>query len=108
MLPLKTADLLLPVVGLLAFAVLLVLLVVGPSPDPRILWVVGGKLALDVLLTAVILRQTARWTGSHQPVWSVLGATLVEPLAYQPLRQLGALLGWIAHLRHRRTWIPQR
>ena len=108
MLPLKTVDLLLPVVGLLALVLLLGLLASGRTLDPLILVIIGGKLLLDLLLAAVILRLTARWTGKQQPTWSVLGATLAEPLAYQPLRQLGALLGWIAHLRRRHTWTPQR
>lgn len=108
MMPLKTVDLLLPLVGLLAFAVVLGLLASGRSLDPLILIVLGGKVVVDLLLAAIILRLTARWTGKQQPTWSVLSATLIEPFAYQPLRQLGALLGWVSHLRRRHSWTPQR
>ena len=108
MLPLKTVDLLVPLVGLLALGILLGLLLVGAVIDPFIYLVIGAKLFLDLVLVGVILGLTARWTGKQQPIWSVLLATMCEPLAYQPLRQIGALLGWIAHLRRRHTWTPQR
>jgi hypothetical protein len=35
-------------------------------------------------------------------------ATLTEPYGFQVFRQLGALLGWIAFLRGRIDWAPQR
>ena len=108
MLPLKTVDLLLPLAGLMALLILVGLLVVGTAVDPLIFLVIGGKLVLDLLLVVIILRLTARWTGKQQSTWSVVIATMCEPLAYQPLRQIGALLGWIAHLRRRHTWTPQR
>ena len=37
-----------------------------------------------------------------------LGATLSEPFVFQIMRQLGAVLGWLAFLRRKIDWQPQR
>jgi len=37
-----------------------------------------------------------------------LGATLSEPFVFQIMRQLGAVFGWLAFLRRKIDWLPQR
>lgn len=108
MLPIKTADLLLPVYGLLAVAVLGVFLLFGFALAPVILWALGAKLAFDLLAAAAAVHLTRRWTGRAPGLPGILAATACEPFAFQALRQLGALLGWIAFLSRRITWTPQR
>ena len=37
-----------------------------------------------------------------------LGATISEPFVFQIMRQLGAVFGWLAFLRRKIDWMPQR
>ncbi len=118
MLPIKTADLLLPLYGLFAIAVLVAFLLFGFTVAPIILWLLGAKLVIDLLTVMAVVRLTRQWIGDqgtsdqgtgHVPgMLGVILATACEPLAYQALRQLAALLGWVSFLRRRSTWTPQR
>lgn len=108
MLPIKTIDLLLPLYGLFAIAVLVAFLLFGFAVAPVIIWALAIKLVLDLLTAAVAIRLTRRWAGRAPGMFGVLAATACEPFLYQGLRQFAALLGWISFLRRRTTWTPQR
>ena len=117
MLPIKTCDLLLPIYGLFAGAVLVAFLGFGFGVPMLIVWILIGKYVFDLVAALLAVHLTRRWTGqSALPQcgyfgpsrWSILAATACEPFAYQFLRQLAALLGWISFLRRRTTWTPQR
>lgn len=111
MLPIKTVDTLLPVYAVLAAVVLVVLLVTGDQVDPAILWILGLKLLFDLIFHCRAIWTYQRWqgAGARKGLWvkSVV-ATLTEPFAFQLLRHTGALLGWVAYLRGRAQWVPQR
>ena len=111
MLPIKTVDTLLPVYAVLAAIVLIVLLSAGGKIDPVIWWVLAAKLLFDLAFHCRAIWTYQRWQGAAagKGLWarSVI-ATLTEPFAFQLLRHLGAILGWIAFLRGRAEWVPQR
>ena len=108
MLPLKTVDLLLPLYGLFAVAVLAAFLLFGFGLDRVIITVLAAKAGFDLVVTWLVIGLTRRWTGQTVSTGGILAATVLEPVAFQGLRQLGALLGWISFLRRRTTWTPQR
>ena len=108
MLPIKTFDLLFPVYGLLAWMVLWAYLAFG-FHVPGLIWgLLLGKLAYDLSVAALAIGLSRRWTGRPVSTWSVLGAVVGELLFFHVLRHLGAVLGWIACLRRRSIWTPQR
>lgn len=104
----KTVDLLLPLYGLLAVILLAVYLIAGGEIHAWILLLLLGKLAYDLVLHLWSMALHRRWQGDGGITIGTLIATLLEPLAFQPLRQLGAACGWIAYLRRRIEWAPQR
>lgn len=104
----KTVDLLLPLYGLLAVILLAVYLVAGGEIHAWILFLLLGKLAYDLALHLWSMVLHRRWQGEGGITIGTLIATLLEPIAFQPLRQLGAACGWIAYLRRRIDWAPQR
>ena len=117
MLPIKTCDLLLPIYGLFAIAVLVAFCGFGFAVPMLIIWVLIAKLVFDLVASFVAFFLMRRWAGwdlfqesGHQGprLLGILTATACEPFAYQILRQLAALLGWISFLRRRTTWTPQR
>ncbi len=112
MLPIKTMDLLLPIYGFLALAVLLAFLSFGFAVPRIILWVLAAKVLFDVGVAAaavLLMRRWAGWSAGQGPgLLSVLAASVCEAFVYQAWRQLAALLGWIGFLRRRTTWTPQR
>jgi cellulose synthase/poly-beta-1,6-N-acetylglucosamine synthase-like glycosyltransferase len=110
-LPVKTADMLLPVYGLCAIVVLLVQIALGLRPTGLILYAIIFKLAYDLGCHFVSVILNARWLGQRVTfrfAVRALFATLTEPIGFQFLRQLGAVLGWFAYLRGRIEWHPQR
>jgi cellulose synthase/poly-beta-1,6-N-acetylglucosamine synthase-like glycosyltransferase len=110
-LPVKTADMLLPVYGLCAIVVLLVQIAFGLRPSGIILYAIIFKLAYDLACHFVSVLLNARWLGQKVTfgfAMRALFATLTEPIGFQFLRQLGAVLGWFAYLRGRIEWHPQR
>ena len=105
---LKTIDLLLPVYGLFALASLGAFLLSGKAVDRTIVFLLLFKLAFDLSCHFYAFSLYQRWQGKRLGAGRALLATLTEPLCFQLLRQLAALLGWIAFLRGRIEWHPQR
>lgn len=111
MLCLKTLDLLLPIYALAAGVVLLAILAVRHSIDGFILKLILAKLLFDLILHAYSIVLYQRWLGIplSRKLWlQSLGATLTEPFVFQIMRQMGAVFGWLAFLRGRIDWMPQR
>lgn len=111
MLPIKTADMLQPLYGLVAFAVLLSLLARGRGPSAFVWWFIGAKLTLDLVFHFWSVQLYYRWQGRRVPaaVWARAAlATIVEPASFQLLRHAGALIGWLGYLRGANDWAPQR
>ena len=111
MLCLKTLDLLLPIYALAAAVVLVVLLSTHHSLNIFIVKVIVAKLFFDLILHAYSILLYQRWLGIplSRKFWlQSLGATLSEPFLFQIIRQLGAVLGWLAFLRRKIDWLPQR
>lgn len=104
----KTVDLLLPLYGLLAVTLLVAYLITGGVIHAWILVLLLAKLAYDLGLHLWSMALHRRWQGTSGLTFGTFIATLLEPIAFQPLRQLGAAYGWIAFLRRRIDWAPQR
>ncbi len=111
MMCLKTLDLLLPIYALSAAVVLVVILAVRHGLAPIIVKLIIAKLIFDLVLHAYAIVLYQRWLGIPltRKLWlQSCGATLSEPFVFQILRQLGAVFGWLAFLRRRIDWRPQR
>ena len=111
MLCLKTLDLLLPIYALAAAVVLIAILSIRHSVSIFIVKLIVAKLIFDLILHAYSIVLYQRWLGlpRSRKLWlQSLGATLSEPFVFQILRQLGAIFGWLAFLRRRIDWMPQR
>jgi len=111
MMCLKTLDLLLPVYALSAVVVLIAILSVRHHIAPIIIKLIIAKLIFDLVLHAYAIVLYQRWLGIplSRKLWlQSVGATLSEPFVFQILRQLGAVFGWLAFLRRRIDWRPQR
>jgi cellulose synthase/poly-beta-1,6-N-acetylglucosamine synthase-like glycosyltransferase len=111
MLCLKTLDLLLPIYALAALVVLIALLCVRHHLDAFIVKLIIAKLIFDLILHAYSIVLYQRWLGIplSRKMWvQSLGATLTEPFVFQIMRQLGAVFGWLAFLRRKIDWMPQR
>jgi cellulose synthase/poly-beta-1,6-N-acetylglucosamine synthase-like glycosyltransferase len=111
MLPIKAIDCLLPVYALCAALLFFVLLAVHRNVPPIIVDVLAAKLLFDLGFHFWAMRLYYRWqrVPLTPGLWGrSLLATLTEPLAFQLLRHAGATLGWIAFLRGRIEWTPQR
>jgi cellulose synthase/poly-beta-1,6-N-acetylglucosamine synthase-like glycosyltransferase len=111
MLCLKTLDLLLPIYALAAAVVLIIILSVRHFLDIFIVKLIILKLIYDLTLHAYSIVLYQRWLGIpfSRKLWlQSFGATLTEPFVFQIMRQLGAVFGWIAFLRRKIDWMPQR
>jgi cellulose synthase/poly-beta-1,6-N-acetylglucosamine synthase-like glycosyltransferase len=111
MLCLKTLDLLLPIYALAAAVILIEILSIRHFLDAFIIKVIVLKLVFDLILHAYSIVLYQRWLGIplSRKLWiQSLGATLTEPFVFQIMRQLGAVLGWVAFLRGKIDWMPQR
>jgi len=111
MLCLKTLDLLLPIYALAAAVVLIAILSIRHFLDGFIVKLIIAKLIYDLVLHAYSIVLFQRWLDVPltRKLWlQTLGATLTEPFVLQIMRQLGAVLGWLAFLRRRIDWMPQR
>jgi hypothetical protein len=111
MLPIKTVDTLLPIYAIMAAGILIFLLSIGNSLDPLIVVVLIIKLIFDLVFHCRAIYTYQKWQGiaSSERLWAKsIVATISEPFAFQLLRHTGALLGWIAFLRGRARWVPQR
>jgi len=92
----KTVDTLLPLYGFAAVAVLAVIWVRDGQPGPAVLGLLALKIGVDALIQAIAARAVARWQVLPVPSWlGSMAASVVEQIAFQPLRQLGAALGWV-------------
>jgi cellulose synthase/poly-beta-1,6-N-acetylglucosamine synthase-like glycosyltransferase len=111
MMCLKTLDLLLPIYALAAAVVLVVILCVRHSLAIFIVKLIVAKLVFDLILHAYSIVLYQRWLGIpfSRKLWlQSFGATLTEPFVFQIMRQLGAVFGWVAFLRRKIDWMPQR
>jgi len=111
MLCLKTLDLLLPIYALAAAVVLVVLLSVHHGLNIFIVKLIIAKLIFDLMLHAYSIVLYQRWLRipPSRKFWlQSIGATLSEPFVFQIMRQLGAVFGWLAFLRRKIDWLPQR
>jgi cellulose synthase/poly-beta-1,6-N-acetylglucosamine synthase-like glycosyltransferase len=111
MMCLKTLDLLLPIYALASAVVLVVLLMVHHFLPVFILKLIAVKLLFDLTLHAYSIVLYQRWLGIplSRKMWlQSVGATLSEPFVFQIMRQLGAVFGWLAFLRRKIDWQPQR
>jgi cellulose synthase/poly-beta-1,6-N-acetylglucosamine synthase-like glycosyltransferase len=111
MLPVKTVDTVQPFCGITALLGLLLLAVGHRTGELHsVLTVIAIKLSLDLAFNTWWIFLYRRWT--HQPksprLIPALAATLLEPLLFQPLRHIGALLGWYHFLTGRRHWEQQQ
>jgi cellulose synthase/poly-beta-1,6-N-acetylglucosamine synthase-like glycosyltransferase len=107
----KTLDLLLPIYALASAVVLICILAVRHGLAPLIWKLIVAKLAFDLVLHAYAIVLYQRWLGvpNSRRLWlQSFGATLSEPFVFQILRQLGAVFGWLAFLRRKIDWHPQR
>jgi cellulose synthase/poly-beta-1,6-N-acetylglucosamine synthase-like glycosyltransferase len=107
----KTIDTLLPVYGLAAVLAFVGLVCTGHRVGGFVLVAIIGKLLFDLSCHFYSMWLYQRWLG--EPITArfsakALLATLTEPLFFQLLRQLGAVLGWVAFLRGQIRWEPQR
>ena len=107
MLPIKAIDAVQPLYGLTALA-LLVYFVVTANTDvlAPVAVVLGGTLLINLVFQLWAVAQYRRWVGDRHRV-SLFGAGLasvVEPLTFRLLLQVGALLGWIAFLGAGQRW----
>jgi cellulose synthase/poly-beta-1,6-N-acetylglucosamine synthase-like glycosyltransferase len=110
-LPIKTVDMLLPVYGFFAVVALIAQIALGLRPTGIVLYAIIFKLCYDLTCHFVSIFLNARWLGrkvTPRFAGRAVFATLTEPIGFQFIRQLGALLGWIAFLRGRIEWHPQR
>ena len=105
---LKTIDLVLPLYGLFALMVLMLFIFSGGDIHPVIVWVLCAKLAYDLGIHLWSMSLHRWWQGGQGVTVLTVIATIGEPILFQPLRQLGAALGWIAFLRGHIDWAPQR
>jgi cellulose synthase/poly-beta-1,6-N-acetylglucosamine synthase-like glycosyltransferase len=111
MLCLKTLDLLLPIYALAAVVVLIMILSIRHSLSIFIVKLIILKLFFDLILHAYSILLYQRWLGIplSRKMWlQSIGATLSEPFVFQIMRQFGAVLGWLAFLRRKIDWQPQR
>jgi cellulose synthase/poly-beta-1,6-N-acetylglucosamine synthase-like glycosyltransferase len=111
MLVLKTLDLLLPIYALAAAVVLVMILLIRHHLAFVIVQLIIAKLIFDLVLHAYSIVIYQRWLGIplSRKLWlGSLGATLTEPFVFQIMRQLGAVFGWLAFLRGKINWLPQR
>lgn len=111
MMCLKTLDLLLPIYALASAVILVVLLAIRHFLPIFIIKVIVIKLLFDLTLHAYSIILYQRWLGIplSRKLWlQSIGATLTEPFLFQIMRQLGAVFGWLAFLRRKMDWQPQR
>jgi cellulose synthase/poly-beta-1,6-N-acetylglucosamine synthase-like glycosyltransferase len=110
MMPIKALDTLQPIFGLAAFAVLIVLVVMGNfALALPILLVMLAKIIVDMAFHLWSLSVYRKWTGSmHSISWSkAVLAALLEPFSFQLMRHSGAAWGWFTFLTGRQSWGKQ-
>lgn len=111
LLPIKTIDTLLPLFAAATQLSLIFLIIHGPFPGRELLVLLGLKLLFDLVMHLWAMRLYARWLDLPLTLgWELasLLASVLEPFFFQPLRYSGAISGWVAFLRKRLEWSPQR
>lgn len=111
MLPIKAVDTIQPILGMLALAVLIYLILVQSPALSIILIVILVKLGLDFLFNIWGLFVYHRWTSQPLTIrlWlQVLLYTVLTPFSFQWLRHIGACLGWWSYLTKQLQWNAQR
>jgi cellulose synthase/poly-beta-1,6-N-acetylglucosamine synthase-like glycosyltransferase/cytochrome b561 len=111
MLPVKVLDTLQPIFGITAFLLLLDFAWRRERVLTPVLLVIGVKLIIDFVFLLWGVAFYNRWQGrqSTPREWLLAGlAALTEPFCFQVMRHCGATLGWLAVLRQRVDWVPQR
>jgi cellulose synthase/poly-beta-1,6-N-acetylglucosamine synthase-like glycosyltransferase len=111
MMCIKTLDLFLPIYATASAVILIVILSIRHFLPFFIIKVIVAKLVFDLILHAYSIILYQRWLGIplSPKLWiQSVGATLSEPFVFQVLRHLGAVFGWIAFLRRKIDWQPQR
>ena len=92
----KTVDTLLPLYGVAAIAVLAVIWFRDGRIGLGVLGLFALKMGVDAWIQARAARAVARWQGLPVPHWpGSMAASVIEQMTFQPLRQLGAALGWV-------------
>jgi cellulose synthase/poly-beta-1,6-N-acetylglucosamine synthase-like glycosyltransferase len=111
MLVIKSIDTLQPIFGLVALLSLIFFIVSGRA-IPRLIWLaLVGKISLDLFFHYYSLWLYYQWKREIASKTTWLKSTLstfLEPLTFQVLRHLGALMGWIQFFRGKSDWTPQR
>ena len=111
MLPIKSIDTLQPLYGLVSVYALIAIYILDKKLHPVIIAAVVFKLSLDYVLHFYGLYLYNKWQEQNVPrlfwIQSVL-VTLCEPIFFQPLRHVGAFLGWYVFLTNRNEWTAQR
>lgn len=105
MLPVKALDTLQPIYGLTALALFGVFALFGhTSVIVPAIGVIAAKIGFDLAIHLWSLHLYRRWIGGPGGT-SYAGAALaalIEPFCFQPLRHLGAALGWVLAVRQTR------
>ncbi len=107
MLPVKALDMLQPIYGLTALALLPIFFATDRAalivPAFGIMTV---KIVIDLVFYFACIALYRRWTGDNTTSAGMpaIIAALIEPFVFQPLRHLGAAWGWIAVLSGDRRW----
>jgi cellulose synthase/poly-beta-1,6-N-acetylglucosamine synthase-like glycosyltransferase len=107
MLPFKCLDAAAPLYGLAAFGLFAAFVATGrvgvlvPATGLAL-----AKLGFDLVNMAYSLEAYRRWTGARtlRRLGLAAACLLIEPLTFQPLRQIGAAAGWAAWLGGRMEW----
>ncbi len=96
---LKTLDSVLPIYGLVAFIALVATWILRGTPHPLVLAAIAGKIMVDAMLHVRAEAVHHAWLGLPRVRPIALIASLAEQIAFQPLRQLGAVCGWLVFVR---------
>ena len=107
MLPVKAIDMLQPVYGLTALALLPIFLLSGRAMlVAPAFGIMTAKIAIDFAFYVACIALYRRWTGDRTTSAGLpaVAAAIIEPFTFQPLRHLGAAWGWVALLAGDRRW----
>jgi cellulose synthase/poly-beta-1,6-N-acetylglucosamine synthase-like glycosyltransferase len=111
MLVIKSADTLQPIFGLVTLAVLIASIIERRMLYPIVWKLLLAKIILDLLFHYASIFIYFRWQSEevNRRTWLLSTvSTMLEPISFQVLRHLGALLGWYGFFRGDFHWAPQR
>ncbi len=111
MLPIKSADTLEPVYGLMAYALAAKMVLTGGRMTALAWWILSPGLALNFLTLLGFILLYQKWQGTKLTARECLlafAATILEPFGFRLLRHAAALTGWIGFLEGTSDWAPQR